>query len=242
MLIRCPTCASGYQLDPAMLRDGRILRCAHCRDAWVHRTGPDIDDGPEIAAEASAARCGAGEPVPRGQRRIRLWSPRFLPPRRPSWRLPDGTAAVTLAAALLVGCLATVAGKARVVARFPPSEAVFAAIGLPVNLSGLALGEIRSVLAGGDGPPTLTLEGSITNLRPEVTQVPALRIAVRDKNRRELYYWTAPAPKARLAAGETVAFHSRLTAPPRDGQELAVSFAETGTERRRVAEMMPSDR
>ena len=36
MLIRCPTCASGYDLDPEMLPVGRILRCAHCRDAWAH--------------------------------------------------------------------------------------------------------------------------------------------------------------------------------------------------------------
>ena len=94
----------------------------------------------------------------------------------------------------------------------------------------------------GEGPSTLTLEGRITNLRADATAVPALRIAVRDKSRRELYYWTAPAPKAQLAAGETVLFRSRLSTPPRGGQDLAVSFAEPLPERRRVAEVMPGDR
>lgn len=242
MLIRCPTCASGYQLDPAMLGDGRILRCAHCRDAWVHRSGPDAHDGPEIVAEASAARCAAEEPSRPGRRRLAPWPPRALPSRLISWRPPDGTAAAAVAAALLLGSLATVAGKAGVVARFPPSAAVFAAMGLPVNLSGLALGDVRSVVASGENPQTLTLEGRITNLRPDATPVPALRIAVRDRDGRELYHWIAPAPKGQLAVGETITFRSRLTAPPRDGQELAVSFAGPGTERRRVAEMMPSDR
>ena len=239
MLIRCPTCASGYDLAPEMLSDGRILRCAHCRDAWVHRAGPAAHDGPEIVAESRSSRwpgeAAAREPAPR--RRFRLPSVR-LPPIRP----PVSAAAAALMVALLGGGFAAVAGKARVVAAFPPSEAVFAALGVPVNLSGLSLGELRSSVESGDGPAILTLEGHITNLRSEPTTVPPLRIAVRDKSRRELYYWTAPAPKSQLASGETVLFQSRLTAPPRDGQDLAVSFAETAPERRRVAEMMPGDR
>ena len=243
MLIRCPTCASGYDLAPEMLGDGRILRCAHCRDAWVHSAGSAAHsaahDGPEIVAEASSSRwrdeVGAPEAVPPQRSRV----PRFSLPRV---ALSAGTAAAVLAAALVGGGIAAMAGKARLVAAFPPSEAVFATLGVPVNLSGLSLGELRSTVDTGDGPPTLTLEGHITNLRPGPTPVPPLRIAVRDKSRRELYYWTAPAPKAQLASGETVLFRSRLTAPPRDGQDLAVSFAEPAPERRRVAEAMPGDR
>ncbi len=243
MLIRCPTCASGYDLDPDMLCDGRILRCAHCRDAWVHRAGPAAHDGPEIVAEASSSRWrgDAEAPAPAPRRRFRAWSPALSSIRPPPVRLA-GTGAAVLVAALLGGGLAAVAGKAKVVAAFPPAEAVFATLGVPVNLAGLSLGELRSTVESGDGAPTLTLEGHITNLRSGPTPVPPLRIAVRDKSRRELYYWTAPAPKAQLASGETVLFRSRLTAPPRDGQELAVSFAEPAPERRRVAEAMPGDR
>ena len=232
MLIRCPTCASSYDLASEMLCDGRILRCAHCRDAWVHRAGAAAYDGPEIVAEAVSSRWrdDTAEPEAGPRRRFRVPS------------LPWTAAAPLLAAALLVGGLAAVAGKARVVATFPPSEAVFATLGMPVNLSGLRLGELRSIVEGGEGPATLTLEGHITNLRSGPTAVPPLRIAVRDKSHRELYYWTAPAPKAQLASGETVPFRSRLTAPPRDGQDLAVSFAEPAPERRRVAEVMPGDR
>ncbi len=244
MLIRCPTCASGYDLDPDMLCDGRILRCAHCRDAWVHRAGPAAHDGPEIVGEASSSRWrgeAAEAPAAAARRRFRAWSPALASVRLPPVRLA-GRAAAVLVAALLGGGLAAVAGKATVVAAFPPAEAVFATLGVPVNLAGLSFGELRSTVESGDGAPTLTLEGHITNLRSGPTPVPSLRIAVRDRSRRELYYWTAPAPKAQLASGETVLFRSRLTAPPRDGQDLAVSFAEPAPERRRVAEAMPGDR
>ena len=236
MLIRCPTCASGYDLSEDVLRDGRILRCANCRDAWVYRAGPATHDGPEIVAEARSSRWPE-EPAAPPPRRFR-----FARPALPAVRVSAGAAAAAALAALLGVGLATVAGKARVVAAFPPSEAVFATLGVPVNLTGLSLAELRSTVESGDGPPTLTLEGHITNLRSDPTAVPPLRIAVRDKSRRELYYWTAPAPKAQLASGETVLFRSRLTAPPRDGQDLAVSFAEPAPDRRRMAEMMPGDR
>ncbi len=245
MLIRCPTCASGYELAPELLTEGRILRCAHCRDAWVHAAGtaaragreapPPLPAGPEIVAEARFMRRAGPPPEP----------PRAAKRRSPV-RLPAAWAAnlasSALAVALVGGGMAAVAGKARLVAAFPPSEAVFAALGLPVNLDGLSLGEIRSTVETGDGGATLTLEGHITNLRSDPTPVPSLRIAVRDKSRRELYYWTAPAPKAQLAVGETVLFRSRLSAPPRDGQDLAVSFAEPSAGRRRVAEVLPGDR
>ncbi len=239
MLIRCPTCASGYDLDPEMLPAGRILRCAHCRDAWTHGSSDRAATvlppaGPEIVAEARFTR-----------RPSVLQETVSSPPRRQPAarrRLSQNITASLTAAAMLGLGMAAVAGKASLVAAFPPSEAVFATLGLPVNLKGLGIADIRSTVMTGDGAPTLTLEGHITNLRSEAMPVPALRIAVRDKNRRELYYWTSPAPKAQLAVGETVTFRSRLSAPPTDGQDLAVSFAEPRAGVRRVAEVMPGDR
>ena len=240
MLIRCPTCASGYDLDPEMLPVGRILRCAHCRDAWTHGSPGEAAPlpqpvGPEIVTEAQFTRRPAATPVRPALRRSQ---PRQTTRARPV----RGFSASLLAVVLMGSGMAAVAGKAGLVAAFPPSEAVFATLGLPVNLKGLGIADIRSTVVSGDGPPTLTLEGRITNLRPEPMPVPPLRIAVRDKNHRELYYWTSPAPKAQLAVGETVSFHSRLSAPPADGQDLAVSFAQPSAGARRVAEVMPGDR
>lgn len=34
MLIDCPHCAAGYDLDVAELADGGLIRCAHCRAMW----------------------------------------------------------------------------------------------------------------------------------------------------------------------------------------------------------------
>ena len=218
MLIRCPTCASGYDLPPHLLSDGRILRCAHCRDAWAYRgaaSAPSI--GLAIAAEARSARRILPETVASRPRSTR---------RRGAKRIGDTAAAAALALCVIGSGMAAIGQRERIVAALPPTAAVFATLGLPVNLRGLALAGIRSTLGAADGATTLTLDGTITNLRRQSTTVPTIRIAVRDATDRELYYWTAPAPKPRLAVGETVPFHSRLSAPPRDGETLSVSFVD----------------
>ena len=256
MLIRCPTCASGYELDADLLTEGRILRCAHCRDAWAHSARLlDVwaatpqhrlanPDRKELVTEARSGR-GVGKPAAPSRRSlgsvlVRLTGSRVAGPLR---RHAAAIASATLLLGAIGGGMAAVAAKEHVVAAFPPSAAVFATLGLPVNLRGLALGEIRSTVETGAGASTLTLEGHITNMRPESSAVPPIRIAVRDSSQRELYYWTVPAPKPRLDVGETVLFRSRLSAPPRDGQDLVVSFAEAlAPARNHVAEALAGDR
>ena len=108
----------------------------------------------------------------------------------------------------------------------PAAGALYAAVGLPVNPDGLALRDVRSGLVADGGKTVLMLEGTISNLRGADTPVPALAVVVRDADRTPLYAWTAPAPKATLAKGETVAFRSRLAAPPASGRDVRVTFAD----------------
>ena len=257
MLIRCPTCASGYELDADLLTEGRILRCAHCRDAWAHsarlmdawaalpQDRLTTPDGKDLVTEARSGR-GVPEPASDSRQSLAAALVQSITGSRIAGavrRHAMPVASATLLLAAVGGGMAAVAAKEHVVAVFPPSAAVFATLGLPVNLRGLELGEIRSTVETGAGASTLTLEGHITNMRPESSAVPPIRIAVRDSSQRELYYWTVPAPKPRLDVGETVLFRSRLSAPPRDGQDLVVSFAETlAPARNHVAEAVAGDR
>ena len=230
MLIRCPTCASGYELPPHLLSEGRILRCAHCRDAWaLQGTLAEVPPATlSISVEVRSARQTV--PSPHQPR------PRPHLARRGLPRIGTSTAAAVLLFATLASGMAAVGQRERLVAAYRPSAALFATIGLPVNLRGLALKDIHSTLGSADGAPLLTLEGTITNLRQRETAIPAIRIAVRDAGERELYAWTAPAPKRRLAAGEAVPFQSRLATPPRDGETLSVSFVDVPPAPRHLAE------
>jgi predicted Zn finger-like uncharacterized protein len=123
-------------------------------------------------------------------------------------------------------CMAAVAQKDLMVHLVPQTAALFKAIGLTVNLRGLALADVHGTLDALDGASVLTLQARISNLREALTPVPAIRIAVRDKDHRELYSWTARAPKARLGAGESLLFRNRLAAPPEGAVDVVVSFVD----------------
>jgi hypothetical protein len=51
-----------------------------------------------------------------------------------------------------------------------------------------------------------------------------LRFAIRNDIGHEIYTWTTPPPESVLAPGATLAFRSRLAAPPPEGREVVVRF------------------
>ena len=223
MLIRCPHCTSDYDIPAGLLfGGGRKVRCADCRECWLAE-GTDANVlplfGPEIVAEARWERDPSPIRPPRPHPRARLAG---------SLRRARGGAAFAVLGTVAVLTMAGIARKEDVVRFAPPSAALFAAVGLPVNLRGLALDHVESRItdAAPGQTPVLTLEGRIANLRAGTTVVPELRFSVRDKAQNELYSWTAVPPKPRLGAGETIAFRGRLAAPPPDGRDLVVGFAD----------------
>jgi hypothetical protein len=70
----------------------------------------------------------------------------------------------------------------------------------------------------------LTVEGALVNLRGQKTEVPDMRIAVRDADSREIYVWTTRPPKAALEAREETPFRLRLASPPPGARQVMVRF------------------
>jgi hypothetical protein len=138
-------------------------------------------------------------------------------------RLLLGVLLTTLCIALP---LAAFVGRAEIVRRVPETAALYAAAGLPVNLRGLSLDEVRSVEEIVQGEPILVVSGTITNLTKATLEVPRLRLAVRGAEPTELYAWTARVPETRLAPGQSTGFRARLAAPPEAGRAVAVRFED----------------
>ncbi len=109
---------------------------------------------------------------------------------------------------------AAIAARGAIVAIAPPTAGVYALVGMPVNLRGLSIADVRvTTTQQPDSPGELLVTGEIANLRDRETQAPNLRLALRADDGRELYVWTARAPKPRLGAHEGVPFRARLAAP-----------------------------
>jgi hypothetical protein len=118
-----------------------------------------------------------------------------------------------------------VGGRAQIVRLAPAAAPLYSAVGLGVNLRQMDISNVVSRLADEDGRQILVVEGDIRNLAESPRAAPRMRMAVLDANGREIYFWTAAPPKARLAAGEKAEFRARLAAPPGEGRDVRVRFA-----------------
>jgi predicted Zn finger-like uncharacterized protein len=145
------------------------------------------------------------------------------PPPKPKsrWPMPGWGAAITLLIAINIGLIAF---RADIVRLLPQTAAAYAAVGLEVNLRGLAFTEMVTRKETQDGVPMLVVEGIIKSASKQPINVPRLRFAVRNAKGHEIYNWTAQPARNTLAPGATIPFRSRLASPPPDAYAVQVRF------------------
>jgi predicted Zn finger-like uncharacterized protein len=242
MLIVCPSCASEYRIEAGKVgMDGRSVRCAACRETWfispadvlagheaelAERAEAEPDPVADAVWQEAAATVRAAsdtsDPPPR--RRVPA-----RPPRGGGWRSiaglsPSLAVGLTLLAALPLVCLA----RTSVVRVVPQSAALFARVGLPVNVRGI---EIRDVVAfsnpAEDGRPAeLVIEGDLVGVARTDVPVSALSVEIRDAAGRALRTFPIASPRAVLGAAETARFRGSLTSPPAAGRAVVLRFAD----------------
>jgi len=168
--------------------------------------------GPAMSVEEAAAR--DAEP-PLRKKTMRKAS------QRPS-RFSGRTG--LLIAGALASLVVLVGFRQAIVRAVPATAGLYAAIGLPVNLRGLAFEDVHTSHGSEGGAPVLVVEGTIRNITRGPLALPRLKLAIRDKDGTEIYGWTTLPAKSSLEAGDTLAFRSRLASPP-EGSDVAVRFA-----------------
>jgi hypothetical protein len=130
---------------------------------------------------------------------------------------------------LVVMGTTAIAARATIVSVAPATAALYAGVGLPVNLRGLSIAKVHVTVAQQtEGPGELLITGEIENLRDTNTSVPDLRLALRGEDGREIYVWTAKGPKISLNPRERVPFRARLVAPPAGVRDVLVKFSAPG--------------
>ena len=111
------------------------------------------------------------------------------------------------------------------VVRYVPQLASFySAIGMPVNLRGVAFTDLKIGNEIHDGVPVLVVEGLIVSMVPTPVDIPRIRFALRNATGAEVYSWTAQPSQPVLGAFETLPFRSRLASPPAEGHDIQVRF------------------
>jgi hypothetical protein len=136
--------------------------------------------------------------------------------------------ALVLVGLVIMGTTA-IAGRAAIVSIAPATAAIYAGVGIPVNLRDLSVADVHvTTTQQPDGSGELLVTGEIANLRDRETAAPNLRLALRDKGGRELYVWTARAPKSCLVDQELVTLRTRLAELPAGVRDVLVKFVAPG--------------
>jgi predicted Zn finger-like uncharacterized protein len=148
---------------------------------------------------------------------------RFVPslPRlfvMPRHSLPIATAAM---ASLL---LALVIWRVDLVRLMPQTATFYQAVGLDVNIRGLAFKDVKVTTETVDGKSVLLIEGLIVSETRTPTALPRLRFVVRDEKGTEIYGWNAVLEQPGLNPGDKTWFRSRLASPPAEGRSIDVRF------------------
>ncbi|WP_458759811.1 MJ0042-type zinc finger domain-containing protein [Afipia sp. TerB] len=198
-----------------------------------HIESPSISAGWDEAGTDAAADQGSkttevsGEasPTPPGRWRRRFG--RRSGTARPSRGLKSYLPAANLNTACVVMAalvFALVFWRTNIVRLMPQTATFFKAVGLGVNLRGLAFEDIKLTTETVDNKPVLVIEGSIVDTARKSTELPRLRFIVRDARGDDLYAWNAVLERAVLNPGEKAWFKSRLASPPPEGREIIVRF------------------
>jgi predicted Zn finger-like uncharacterized protein len=228
MIIACPSCETRFEVNAAAFPPGgRKVKCARCAHVW-HAASPA---GVPLKAVANELSAPAEEsiapptvmPPPEEAPDVMIWAGSDIPPRRSNRLQVIGIAAA---------CVAVVAAgllifRDTVVAYVPGAGPAYAAIGMPVDVTGLDLTiEAQAMTASADGATTLVVTGSVTNPSSEERPVPQIRATLFSKEKAELHSWTFDAGVKTLKPGERHEFRQELAQPPAETYQVYAHFAD----------------
>lgn len=179
---------------------------------------------PDIEARGRARMVGDGAPESIEEIAARTKAPlrATAVPRRRRLRLPPiRPLVIVLGLAASVACVTL---RAQVVNVLPATASLYALLGLPVNLRGLAFESVATSRATEGDAPVLVIDGSIRNVVGRAQPVPRLRFAISDEKKVEVYSWTIVPARSVLESGDAMPFKSRLASPPANGRTVSVRF------------------
>jgi predicted Zn finger-like uncharacterized protein len=216
VILACPACRTRFLVDEHELDRpaGRTLRCANCGHAW-HRPPPLETRDREPAAPSAALRIEPELGVPP---RPGL-SPVPTLQQGPRRRRAVGWVVLSVMLALLaLAILAAIIARNEVAAMWPAAARLYGFAGFSPRL------ELGNVVPARTAY-SLVIEGDVTNSGSLASDVPRLRVALRDPAEKETQFKIIDPPTARLGQGETAHFKTSFDHPDEAATGVLVTFA-----------------
>jgi len=251
MILTCPNCATGYLVDDGRIpAQGRVVRCSACGTRWT--AVPAAAAAPlELVAPAIAEP--PAKPAPAEPAHAKT-APAILPPRpgprpfatapvRPAADLPRefrdrAEEAQRLRRAALSGAawaggivlVAALAGAALffrgpIAGVWPQTASAYAALGFPVNLTGLAIEQVRAEPTLEAGHAALAVAGVIRNVVDRPVSAPPLRISLVNQQGKRVAGVVATLANPLIPPGAQRRFSTAILDPPFSANTLQIDFA-----------------
>jgi hypothetical protein len=145
--------------------------------------------------------------------------------------------AAVITAAVWAGVVAAIAlclalgliFRIQVVKWWPGTATAYAALGMPVNASGLLIDKVRAAPAIVQGHRSLVVTGVLTNASATPRPAPAFRVSILDKAGKPLTQRVIEtAPPVALKVGEARRFQLQVADPPAGAVDVEVTLALPG--------------
>jgi predicted Zn finger-like uncharacterized protein len=230
MILTCPACATSYFVpDDAFGANGRTVRCQSCAHSW-HATA---DEPLELKAEAVPATPVASEPVTASAPESLAETP--APELPKAYRARAETARRTRRAAMHGAAWAGVASifvgllagawlfRVDVVDVLPRTAVAYAAVGMPVNVTGLEF-EAVGARALPETPDKVMVSGALRNIREREIVAPAVRVALLDDHGAEIAHAVVRTDGAPVLPGQVSGFAVLLADPAGKATGVGVDF------------------
>lgn len=234
MILTCPSCATSYFTpDDAIGANGRRVRCQSCAHVW-HATN---DEPLELTAAApvdsapAATKAGFGKrdeaepdlaetPAPELPKAFRA---RAEQQRRLRRAATHGAVWAGLASVFVGLVAAAWLFRIEVVDMFPRAGAAYAAVGAPVNPTGLEF-EAVSARTSPHSPDDVLVSGALRNVRDREVVSPAVRLALLDAHGAEIGFRVVRIDSAPVLPGGVQGFAALIADPGGKAAGVGVDF------------------
>lgn len=232
MILTCPQCATRYFLpDYQIGREGRVVKCTTCGKVWRAQQEPE----PAPPAEPEPEPALAAEPFPdpeeefaaAAHRRADILRDKKAAAERRARQQGVLNAAIAagLVAAIALSVVLAVIFRVEVVKLWPGTATAYAAIGMPVNASGLLIDKVQAAPAIAAGHRALNVTGIVTNASAAARPAPAFRVSVLDASGKTLMQRVIQVPAQALKVGEARKFLLQVADPPPGAKDVYVTPA-----------------
>jgi predicted Zn finger-like uncharacterized protein len=225
MILTCPACATRYFVaDGAVGPQGKAVRCAGCSHRWTAL--PETEGELELAAPVEAPAAIEPEPAKSTANTAPLaFREKAVAQKSVRQAVVNGMIWAGIGGAMVVLVAASLIFRVDVVKLVPRTASAYAAIGMPVNPTGLVFEGVSAKPGLQDGHDALVVSGSVRNIEKQPVASPGLAIKVLDKAGHAVLIRQADNDTGMIAPGQTHNFVVSVVDPPAAANDVEVAFA-----------------